>query len=281
MGFLMSHLTGKQIALLEGRMHSELADLVRRHGGTPRSVPALREVARDSQAEVATFLTRLQSGALQVVVCLTGVGVAALCREAEALGRLPALVEALRQVTVVCRGPKPLAVLRRHAIPVHLQAQEPYTTPDLLDAMAGLDLAGQGVALLHYGERNAALSEALQARGAQLEELCLYEWRLPEDLTLLQQLVKDLVAGQLDAIAFTTQVHARHLWQIATDMGLASQLTQALTQHCVVAAVGPTCAAALTAFGVTAQVVPSNPKMGPMVLALEAYFAQTLPVAHA
>jgi uroporphyrinogen-III synthase len=41
----MSGLQGKRIALLEGRMQGELANLVRRHGGVPYSVPALREEA--------------------------------------------------------------------------------------------------------------------------------------------------------------------------------------------------------------------------------------------
>jgi uroporphyrinogen-III synthase len=51
---------------------------------------------------------------------------------------------------------------------------------------------------------------------------------------------------------------------------LVEPLTQALTTHCLVAAVGPTCATALNAVGVMPHVVPSHPKMGPMVAALTA-----------
>ena len=39
----MSSLNGTRVALLESRMSGELADLVRRHGGEPRCVPAVRE----------------------------------------------------------------------------------------------------------------------------------------------------------------------------------------------------------------------------------------------
>lgn len=271
----MSDLQGKRIALLEGRMHSELADLVRRHGGVPSSIPALREVALEGRAEVEAFLHRLAARDLDVLVCLTGVGVTALLREAAGLQRLPELLEQLQRLTTVCRGPKPVAVLKRHGLPVTLQASEPYTTAELLAALQTIPLQGHGVGLLHYGERNAVLTAALQARGARLTELCLYEWRLPEDLTALQQLVRDLITGQFDAIAFTTQVQARHLWQVAAAMGLETALTQTLTRHCVVAAVGPTCAATLETLGVTPQVVPAHPKMGPMVVALATHFAAT------
>ena len=76
-------------------------------------------------------------------------------------------------------------------------------------------------------------------------------------------------------IAFTSQVQIRHLWHVATSLGLAEALTQALHTQLIVAVVGPTCAAALTALGVTPHVVPAHPKMGPMVMALAAYLERT------
>jgi uroporphyrinogen-III synthase len=269
---LMSKLNGRRIALVEGRMPGELADLVRRHGGEPMNVPAVREATRACAEEVGTFLDRLSGGVFQIVVCLTGVGVMTLARTAEQLNRLPELLQGLQRVTTVCRGPKPLAALKRQGITATVQTQEPYTTAELLVAMAGLPLSGQGVALVHYGERNAALADALRQRRARLDELCLYEWLLPEDLGPLQHLVGDLIAARVDAIAFTSQVQVRHLWQVASSLGKATELTHALTDQVVVAAVGPTCAAALADLGVMPRVVPAHPKMGPMVTALAAYF---------
>jgi uroporphyrinogen-III synthase len=209
------------------------------------------------------------------VICLTGVGVTALVREAEGLGRRAELLEGLNGVLTVCRGPKPVAALHRQGVAVTIQAQTPYTTSELLQAMAGLALQGKGVALLHYGERNMTLTEALQAQGAQLDELCLYEWLLPTSLEPLQDLVRELIAGQVDAIAFTSQVQIRHLWHVATSLDLVEALAQALHTRLVVAVVGPTCAAALTALGVTPHVIPEHPKMGPMVMALAAYLEHT------
>jgi uroporphyrinogen-III synthase len=269
----MSDLQGRRIALLEGRMHGELAVLVRRHGGEPYSVPALREVPKSGGEEVERLLTRLDCGVLQIVICLTGVGVMALGREAERLDRLPALLRRLKAVTTVCRGPKPVAALKRLGIVASVQTRAPHTRTELLAALEDVELAGQGVALMHYGERDVALATALQERGAQLDELCLYTWELPEELGPLRQLVRDLVAGDVDAVAFTSKAQVRHLWQVAGDMHLAQELPRALNTRVVVAAVGPTCAAELEARGVAPHVVPLHPKMGPMVLALAAYFA--------
>ena len=269
----MAGFEGRRIALLEARMSEEVAALVRRLGGHPHSVPAVREVARSDQA--GPFLDALLAGRLSVVIFLTGVGAAALLREAERVGRLDAALIALRSTSVVCRGPKPVAALRRHDVPIQVTAAEPYTTRELLDAMAPLDLDGKSVGLVHYGEKNVALAAALAARGAHLEELFLYEWQLPEDVEKLNVLVGEIIDGRVDAIAFTSQIQCRHLFQIAHDLGKSDRLAQALNADVVVAAVGPVCAEALQVLGVTPDVIPSRPKMGPMISALAEYFELT------
>ena len=268
----MAGLGGKRIALVEGRMQSEFAALVRRHGGEPYSVSALREVSQPSEPIVQAFIESLSRGDIGVMICLTGVGVNTLIREAEHLDCSAQLLAGLEQVTLVCRGPKPVAALKQHGLTTTVQAQTPYTTSELLQALEPLELAERGVGLLHYGERNDELAQVLQEKGAQLHELCLYEWALPEDVGPLQQLVRELIAAKVDAIAFTSKVQVRHLWQVATNLGRCDDLVEALHQHLIVAAVGPTCAAALQAYGVTPDVVPTNPRMGPMVMALIEHF---------
>ena len=251
-------------------MGEEAAALVRKFGGTPYRVAAVREV--DSSDEAGPFIEALLCGSLSIVVFLTGAGVSALLREAARRECLETTLAALRLSTIVCRGPKPVAVLKQHRVPVHITAAEPWTTKELLDALMAVDLQGRTVALVHYGEPNAMFAAALSARGALLEELSLYEWKLPDDIEPLQMLVKELVEGRMDAIAFTTQIQCRHLFRIAADLGLCERLAKALNADAVVAAVGPVCADALRVFGVTPNVVPVRPKMGPMIAALADYF---------
>jgi uroporphyrinogen-III synthase len=269
----MSGFKEARIALLEARMSSEMAELVRRYGGNPYNVPAVREVAIDSKGEVAVFIDHLTRGKIPVAVFFTGVGVNALFKEADQLGRLSELQTALHQVTVVCRGPKPGAVLKRANIPIALSAREPYTTEELLEVMRTLDLSGKTVGVVHYGERNEAFTGTLRERGASLEELCLYEWLLPEDLTGLQSLVHEIIDGLVDAVIFTSQVQIRHLFLVAEDMHLTDELTTALNSRTVVASVGPTCTGVLRHYGVVPHVIPEHPKMGHLVKALAEYMA--------
>ena len=268
----MPSLSGKRVALLEARMSVEIAAMVARFGGLPYSVPSVREMPVELPAETAAFVDALCAGRFSVVIFMTGVGASALLREAEKTAQLDAALVALRGAMTVCRGPKPVAVLRRQDVQVNITAAEPHTTVELLQALEGVELNGQSVALVHYGERNEVAAQGLEKRGAAVSEICLYEWRLPDDVAPLQRLVDEIIGGKVDAVAVTSQIQIRHLFQIADGLGKSAALADALNRKVVVAAVGPVCATALRSFGVIPHVQPSHPKMGPMMRALADYF---------
>jgi uroporphyrinogen-III synthase len=271
----VASLKGARVAILEARMSAELAAMVERLGGVPCSAPAVRETPLDQPEDIGAFVDALCAGRFAAVVLMTGVGVTALLHEAERLGRLDSTLAALRQTKTVCRGPKPVAVLRRHNVPVGITAAEPHTTTELIQALASVDVAGKTVGFLHYGERNETAADSLRARGAAVDEVCLYEWRLPDDIAPLERLVGDIIDGRIDALVVTSQIQARHLFQIACRLGKGPELTEALNARVVVAAVGPVCAAALREAGVIPHVQPAHPKMGPMMIALADYYELT------
>ncbi|HTI15937.1 MAG TPA: uroporphyrinogen-III synthase [Dictyobacter sp.] len=263
-----------RVAILEARMSEEMSNLLRRHGAQPYSVPAVREAARDENSRsVPVFIDHLQDERLGFVVFFTGVGVRTLLNEADQTGRQQELIDALRHVTVVCRGPKPAAVLKKHAIPIAYSASEPFTTKELIDVLSPLAVRGKGVGIVHYGERNAPVAQYLRERGAELEELSLYEWQLPDDRVPLQMLIKELIDAQVDAIAFTSQIQVRHLMQVGADMQLTDQLVAALRLKTIVASIGPTCTGVLQEYGVEPHVIPPHPKMGHLVKALQEYLS--------
>src|SRR5262245_52971564 len=116
----MADLRGARVALLESRMSGELANLVRRNNGEPYSVPAVRETDVESGPDVSAFIDQIIAGDCQVAIFLTGVGARRMFDSADRLGRLPELLEALKKTTIVCRGPKPIAVLRKMELPITL-----------------------------------------------------------------------------------------------------------------------------------------------------------------
>jgi uroporphyrinogen-III synthase len=219
-------------------------------------------------------MDELEAGRFEIVVFMTGVAVSLLFEQAEKQGRRPALVEALKATTTVCRGPKPTAALRGFGLPPTLTARPPYTTAEMLDAMSGMALAGRRVLLFHYGERSETLAETLLAWGAELSEFWLYRWTMPEDPSSLVALVRKLLAGEVRALAVTCQIQFRHLMTIADELRLGRSLVRTLNDRVVVGAVGPKCSAVLSAYGVRAHVVPENPKMGPLAVALMRHINQ-------
>jgi uroporphyrinogen-III synthase len=279
-------LGGARVALLEARLESELAALVARLGGVPVSAPAVREAPLDAEPSVRALLGALAAGRVDVVVFQTGVGARLLFDSAERLGRLDELRAALAGATVACRGPKPAAALRERGVRGDVHAPPPYTTAELLDALAAVDVRGRGVAAIAYGEPNDALAGELRARGAsEVVTVQLYEWRPPADPGPLEALVGDVIGGRVDAVAFTSQVQVRHLVAAAERGGRRDALVRALGETVVTASVGPTCTAALEAVGVSPHVTADPPKMRPMLTALAERLArrpgQTPPPAAA
>jgi uroporphyrinogen-III synthase len=258
-----------RVALLEARMSRELARLVEKHGGQPRCVPAVQECGQDIDPDRARqLITGLAQGDYEITVFMTGVAVSLLFETAERLQLRPELVTGLRRVTTVCRGPKPTAALRGFGVVPTLTAREAFTSAEVLDALASVELKGRRVLLFHYGERSDALAETLLACDAILEEQWLYRWRLPEDTTELERLVSDIICGKVDALAITCQIQFRHLFRVAERLSLDEDLVRALNEQVVVGVVGPTCHAIMQAHGVDVDVMPEHPKMGPLIASL-------------
>ena len=270
----MADLQGRIIVTLEGRMPSVLAGLIERHGGKPILAPAMKEVPLPGRHEVIDFINAISTRKAEMVIFLTGVGAKALLAASETLDNQSQLIDALKTLKVVCRGPKPLAVMRSYKIPVDLIPPEPFTTEVLIEALRAKEwnLKGKIVALQHYGEINSYIRDELHSMGAKVLEVSLYKWELPEDINPLKNAIIKIVDSKVDAVLFTTQIQIRHLFQVARQMDMDKNLRKAFEDRVIVAPVGPICVRALTEEGVSPHVVPKHPKMGPLVLAVAEYF---------
>ncbi len=163
-------------------------------------------------------------------------------------------------------------VLGRNGVRATAAVADPFTTQELERTLASLDVSRKSVALLHYGERNRELSLTLRRSGARLAEFLLYEWQLPIDTSALQTLVADIIAGAVDAVAFTNQIQVRHLYQVAGTLGQAEELAESLSRRVVVASIGPSCTHQLHVLGIHPRVMPAIPKMRPLIASLSEYF---------
>ncbi len=269
---MAASLNGKVIAYVEARMRSEMGSLIQRHGGVPYSAPVLQEKYLKDSPTVQQLVRDICQGTVEVVVLLTGVGTKALVETAEAMGRGQEFIDALDQRTVIARSPKPARVLRSHRIHIDVMPPEPYTSQELVEAIADMDFAGKRVAVQAYGSPNGYLTGRLAGLGAEVEEVMLYSWGLPEDHAPVHRLIDGLARDEIDAVAFTSQPQVGNLLSIAAQGGREDSLRRSLGGPSVaVASVGPVCTRGLEQAGIRVDVEPEHPHMGSLVQALAQY----------
>jgi uroporphyrinogen-III synthase len=226
----------------------------------------MREVPLSSNPEALKFGDALFEGKFEVVIFLTGVGARALSKVLEGVHPTEKFFEALRKVSVVARGPKPLAVLREWKVPIAIAAPEPNTWREVLQAIDDnkLDLRDKHVAVQEYGVSNPELLEGLRDRGASVTPVPVYQWDLPEDKAPLRAAVNSVIARRIDVALFTTSVQVNHLFQIAEQDGKKDALKAGL-ENVVKASIGPTTSEVLRSYGLSIDLEASHPKMGFLV----------------
>jgi uroporphyrinogen-III synthase len=257
---------GRTVLTLETRRGQELSRLIETYGGKPLHAPAMREVPLSSNPEALKFGDALLEGKFDVVVFLTGVGARALSKVLEAVHPTEKFVEALRKISVVARGPKPVAVLREWKVPIAIAAPEPNTWREVLQAIDDnkLDLRDKHVAVQEYGVSNPELLEGLRDRGALVTPVPVYQWDFPEDQAPLRAAVNSIIARRIDVALFTTSVQVNHLFQIAEQVGKKAALKAGL-ENVVKASIGPTTSQVLRSYGLSIDLEASHPKMGFLV----------------
>jgi uroporphyrinogen-III synthase len=261
----------KVIAILEARAGSHLADLIERRGGVPMLAPALEEVPDVDPQAIAALISTWRADPFKVAVFQTGVGTRALFQATEALGLRGEFLELLAASTVVVRGPKPVGELKAQGVSIAYRASSPFTTATVLETLAEISVDCARVLIQRYGVANRELRDALEARGARVEEIATYRWALPRDILPLLDLLDALQQQRVDAIVFTSAIQMHNLHEVARAAGTADRLA-ALLNRCVVGSVGPVCSRALAAFGVKPTFEASPPKLGPLMTGLEEVF---------
>jgi uroporphyrinogen decarboxylase len=258
---------GLRVAAFESRRAAEMARLIERYGGVASVSPSMREVPLGESREAIDFAHRLMSGQIDVVVFLTGVGARQLVTQVERHVDRARFLASLSDVTTIVRGPKPLAALKELGIEPTFRVPEPNTWREVLRTIdRHVPIANLTVALQEYGLHNASLVAGLEARGAKVAPIKIYNYDLPEDTVALEANVRALAAGQIDVALFTSAHQAVNLMRIARQVGLADDVRSAF-RRVVVASIGPTTSEMLVECGLPVDLEPEHAKMGHLVQA--------------
>jgi len=221
----------------------------------------MREAPLDRNEEAFEFAEKLFAGGFDMVVLLTGVGTRLLDQVLTTRFAPGRFAEALRGVTVVTRGPKPMAVLRDWNVPAIL-VPEPNTWREVLAATEGRP--ERRIAVQEYGKSNPELLDGFRARGAEVTAVRVYQWDLPEDTGPLRAAARGIAAGDFSIALFTTSIQVAHLLRIAAEESIEKQVRDGLSKM-LVASIGPTTSETLEECGIHVDFEPSHPKMGVLV----------------
>lgn len=245
-----------------------LSSLLERRGAEVIKLPLVAIHDSPDEAGVVAWLRRFTSQPPDYFVLLTGEGLRRLLGFAERAGCKPEFEAALAATCCVCRGPKPGRVLRELSLKPGYQAQNP-TSAGVIEAMEGFDLSAARVAVQLYGdEPNVPLVSYLEKRAIEVDCVAPYRYSSHSETEQVRKFIIRLHAGDIDAIAFTSQPQFKRLLAVARESGLESELRQGLANICI-AAIGPIVRQQLEAEGFNVAVMPQGRySMKPLVSAL-------------
>lgn len=238
--------------------------MLRRLGAEVLHAPTMATVHTDPVGRLRAVTEALVAEPPDVVVANTGLGMRSWLAAAADWGLDGALLGALGHAEVTCRGPKAAGAVRSAGLAVAWRAPDEQldtVVAHLLERGVG----GARVALQLHGSPSPAVVARLRAAGAEVVEVPVYHWTLPEDGAPAAALVEACVAGEVDAVTFTAGPQVRNLLELAERAGRAGVLLEALSSRVLVACIGPVCAAVARDEGIADPAVPEHWRLGSLV----------------
>ena len=259
-----SPLAGRCVGITADRRWRNQADLLESLGANVIHGPTLRTVdlSRDGALRQATLA--LIDRPPDFLVGSTGMGMTMWLEAADTWELGTPLRDALRHGRVVARGAKATSALRRQGFEVAWQAPSE-TMDEVVGVLIGEGIDGARVALQLFDPGGHPSTAALAERCRELVEVPVYRWLMPDDPGPAERLVEAMCSGTVDAVTFTSQPAVHHLFRIAEGLGRTDALRAACNEALLPVCVGPVCADAALAEGITRPQWPDPPRLAAMV----------------
>ncbi|MBI2174987.1 MAG: uroporphyrinogen-III synthase [Candidatus Omnitrophica bacterium] len=258
--------SGLKVIAFESRQAESMRQLLIRFGAKPLVAPSMQEIPLSDQTAIWDFGRRLMESTLDILILLTGVGTRFMMKTLESRYPKEALVQAMRRLTLVARGPKPIIALREIDLSPTITVPEPNTWRDILNTLdTQCPVKNKRLAVQEYGNSNPALLEALRQRGAaEVLVVGVYRWALPDDIKPLQEAIESVCEGRADVLLFTSAHQIENVLEVARQMGREEAFRLGV-RRCVMASVGPVCSASLRDLGFAVDIEPPHPKTGSLL----------------
>ena len=240
--------------------------MIAKRGGVPFVSPSMREVPLERNQAAIDFANRLITGRIDVIIFLTGVGTRILVAADRAARRSRAVSgggerHQVGRPRARSRWPCCENWASRRRSPCRSRTPGASCWPRSTRSCPWRIWSS---GLQEYGVTNRSLIAGLEARGATVDAVHVYDWALPEDCGPLEQNIRRIAAGEIDVAMFTSANQVLNLLKLADELGLADDLRAGL-RNVVVASIGPTTSEMLRNEELPVDLEPSHPKMGHLV----------------
>lgn len=259
-------LAGYTVGVTAARRADELSALLERRGATVMHGPAIRIIPLEDDTELLRATGSLLDGPVDVAVATTGIGFRGWIEAADGWGIGDSLRAKLGTARVLARGPKAKGAVRAAGL-VEDYSPESEASAELLEHLIESGVDGQRIAVQLHGEPLPDFVDTLRLHGAEVVEIPVYRWTGPADPAPLERLLDSVLAGQVDALCFTSAPAAASLLRAAERGSRLDELLALLRATVLVSCVGQITAGPLSRKGIPV-VQPDRSRIGALVRSL-------------
>lgn len=256
-------LEGFTVGITASRRRDELRKAFEKRGAKVVIGSSIEIVPLERDNELRAVSQKCISAKLDYVVATTGIGFRGWMEAADGWGMGGELRRSIADAKLLARGPKARGSIRASGL-TELWTPSSESMSEVLDYLLQHRVEGKTIAIQQHGEPQDDVAEVLLGAGANVVNVPVYRWILPQDLSEVKRLVSMTIAGQIDCITFTSAPAVLGLIEVAVQMELEEQLLLSLRTVCMPVCVGPVCSAPLQRRGVT-PVTPDRSRLGAMI----------------
>ena len=251
-------LRGRTVAVTRPREQAEeTVKAIEERGGKPYLLPTIEISGPPDLSATKAFFGALASKKADYVILMSVNGVRHLLNAAESLGIKDQIKACLKETFMIAVGPKTANELEAQGISVDLVPSK-YTSEGIAQSLQQRGVSGKSIYVPRTSEAPPELAERLRKMGNRVEEVYVYQSHLPSDAGLSQKFIKDLTAGKIDAIIFSSSLGVRNFLGMLKESISKKKLRDLINRKCTVVAIGPTTARTLAEAGLDVDVLPEK-----------------------
>lgn len=256
-------LEGFTIGITASRRREEVRKAFEKRGAKVVTGSSIEIVPLERDNELRAVSQKCILAKLDYVVATTGIGFRGWMEAADGWGIGDELRRSIAGAKLLARGPKARGSIRASGL-TELWTPSSESMSEVLDYLLEHGVEGKTIAIQQHGEPQDDVAEVLLGAGANVVNVPVYRWILPQDLSEVKRLVSMTIAGQVDCITFTSAPAVLGLIEVAVQMELEEQLLLSLRSVCMPVCVGPVCSSPLQRRGIT-PLTPDRSRLGAMI----------------